>query len=123
MKKNNTKISPKREVTVPRNLLANPEKSRAFAVSLSGNGMNNPKDPKNSMLPGDILIVDPDETVADGDVALVDICKGFWMVSRWYSLNDEEVELVVDNPMFKTLRKGKKEVKILGKVVAYSRSL
>ncbi len=123
MKKNHAKTNLKREVAFPRTLLAKPEKSRAFAIYLSGDGMNDPRDPKNSMLSGDILIVEPDETVTDGDVALVGICDEFWMVRRWYRINDDEVELVADNPTVKPLIKKQKEVKILGKVIFYSRPL
>ena len=123
MKKNTLKTCTQNSISIPKIWLEKQEKSRVFAIPMRGNGMINPADPAQSIWSGDLLIVDPDETVTNGDVALVSICGEFLMARRWYNLNDDEIKLVADNPTVKTLIKRKKEVEIVGKVTAFGHSL
>ena len=88
-----------------------------FGIKVEGDCMVNPKDPKNSIYNGEIIIVDPDRMPKNGDIVLARISKEYSTIKRMY-VKGEKIELRPDNPNFKKLTKKVEDVEIVGTVVA-----
>lgn len=89
---------------------------KQFAIKVEGNCMEDPKDPRSSIYNGDYVIIDPEVTPTNGDVVLARISEEYSTIKRMF-ICDGKVELIPDNPKYRTITKKIEDVEIVGKII------
>ena len=87
-----------------------------FAIKVEGNCMEDPHDPRSSIYNGDYVIINPDVVPTNGEVVLARISEEYSTIKGMFVCGGK-VELIPDNPKYRTITKKIEDVEIVGKII------